>query len=123
MSSWDEDYSETICKYEVSVVIWEDYEDCKELNLTCAMECISKLESIVKRVKDTELVVKRLELREKEAEDELPNAVMFEIQVLGYIHAPAPRRLTELYYKAWMDCIKRQFNYINESWYDDYPVY
>lgn len=30
MSSWDEDYSETACKYEVSAVIWEDYEDCKE---------------------------------------------------------------------------------------------
>lgn len=87
------------------------------------MKSISKLESIVKKVRDTELIVKRLESEERNAEDELPNTVMFEIQILGHIHAPAPRDLTESYYNTWMGCIKRQFNYIYESWYDDYPVY
>lgn len=87
------------------------------------MERISKLESIVKKVKDTELIVKRLELEEKNAEDESPNMVKFEIQILGHIHAPTPRELTESYYKSWMGCIKKQFDYIYDSWYDDYPVY
>lgn len=87
------------------------------------MRSISKLEAIVKKVRDTELIVKRLELEEKNAEDELPNTVMFEIQILGHINAPTPRKVSASYYDVWMDCIKRQFNYIYESWYDDYPVY
>lgn len=104
--------------YEVGVIIWESSYDCKEANLTYAMECISDLESIVKRVKDTELLVKRLELEEKEAEDELPDTVMFEIKIVGHINAPTPRELVDSYRDAWMNCIERQVNGIHESWRD-----